>query len=505
MNDRFKEGFNWWNNNSAATLSGSYTEAYISDINEQVSMLEEMLNSFNGNQTSVKQLKGDVAEYWHSGTFNIDAAVKRSDHHTEVLRSHGLGSVDIDTNFGKSYSGKYMANGEKSATEQAKSYWERYNEYLHNGSKSNKLSYEEYAQKNGFLKKGKNDPLYEGQERLIPSDQEKDAERFLEKKISSERTKRPEQVKRYEDTKKHLKTKIEDGKGVESKELTKKDAETIAADAKKGKVKADKYGFDAKSMTSAEYIIKESAKSGLYAAVFSMIIKSLPDICRCIGSAIKNDGVDEGELKKIGLDALSSGATAYIQGSLTGALVAFCKLGVFGEIYKIATPAVVGTMTVLVFDSLKNMVRCGLGQISRKTFMDTFTWEGFTSINTLSFGYVGMSFIEIPLVGYIIASLAGAVVYTTISRIGDDWVNAFEDNALYFQNYYAKLLQIDLGSYEREIEEYNVAAKRIEESCSADELNQVLKDVYDVLKLEKAWTGDFDSFMGSSSNHLAFK
>lgn len=505
MDDRFEEGFNWWKDNSAVAVSGSYTEKYISDINVQVDLLEEMLNSYEGYKTGDKQLKGDMAEYWHAGTFNIDAAVKKSDHQAEVLRSHEFGSVDIDTNFGKTYSGKYMANGKKSAKEQSKTYWEAYKKYKERKRKGKTLSYEDYAKKNGFSEKSKNDRVYESQERLIASDQKDEANSFLDKMISDEQTKHPEQVKRYEDTKKHLTTKVEDGAGVESQELTKEEAESLAADAKKGEVKAEDYGFDAKSVTSAKYVIKESAKSGLYAAVLSMTLKVLPDIAKCIGNAIENDKVDLEELKNVGLDALSSGASAFVQGSITGALVAYCKLGVLGEIYKSATPAVVGTMTVLVFDSLKNMVQCGLGQISRDTFMDKFTWEGFTSINSLSFGYIGQSFIPIPLVGFIISSLAGTVIYTTISKVGDNWVNAYEYNAMYFQKYYAELLQIDLEGYERKIEEYDMATKRIEEAYSIDELNYILNDVYDNLKIEKAWTGDFDSFMGNPNNHLAFK
>ena len=317
MDDKFEEGFNWWQNNSAASLSGSFTEKYIGDINDQVKLLVETLNGFKGDGTGIKQLKGDMAEFWHAGTFNIDATVKRSDHRAEVLRSHGLGSVDITTNFGKDYSSKYISTGEKSAKEQSKSYWERYNKYLSEKSNSEKLDYESYLEKNNAIGKNKNDPLYEGQERLIPSNQKEEAEKFLNKKIAKENQNRPEQVKRYVDTKKHLTTKVEDGQGVESKELSKKEAENLATDAKKGDVKAENYGFDAKSMTSAEYVMKESAKSGLYAAVFSMTIKVLPDLCKCIGNTIENEKIDSEDLKKLGLDAISSGSAAYIQGSIT--------------------------------------------------------------------------------------------------------------------------------------------------------------------------------------------
>lgn len=153
MDDKFEEGFNWWQNNSAASLSGSYTEKYIGDINDQVNLLVETLNGFKGDGTGIKQLKGDMAEFWHAGTFNIDATVKRSDHRAEVLRSHGLGSVDITTNFGKDYSSKYISTGEKSAKEQSKSYWERYKKYLSEKSNSEKLDYESYLEKIMLLAK----------------------------------------------------------------------------------------------------------------------------------------------------------------------------------------------------------------------------------------------------------------------------------------------------------------------------------------------------------------
>ena len=57
--------------------------------------LIEALNGFKGNAKSIDFLKGDIAEIWHGGTFNIDAAQKSSVAHAEVPRSQDLGSPDI--------------------------------------------------------------------------------------------------------------------------------------------------------------------------------------------------------------------------------------------------------------------------------------------------------------------------------------------------------------------------------------------------------------------------
>lgn len=64
-------------------------------------------------------LKGDVAEFWHSGTFNIKAALDGSDHRAFVDRSHDFASTDISTNFGDRYGLKFYSDGQASAKAQA--------------------------------------------------------------------------------------------------------------------------------------------------------------------------------------------------------------------------------------------------------------------------------------------------------------------------------------------------------------------------------------------------
>lgn len=80
-------------------------------------------------------LKGDVAEFWHSDTFNIDAIIKDSKSRTNVDRSHDFASADVTSNFSKDFGLKYYRIGAESAKQQAKSVFERFKEYQSQGGK----------------------------------------------------------------------------------------------------------------------------------------------------------------------------------------------------------------------------------------------------------------------------------------------------------------------------------------------------------------------------------
>ena len=86
----------------------------IQEINTAIDMLAQSINEHSHLGLGVEQLKGYVAEEWHSGTFNIDALRKGSEHRATVLHENTYGSVDVDTNFGKSYSLKYSNTAEQS-------------------------------------------------------------------------------------------------------------------------------------------------------------------------------------------------------------------------------------------------------------------------------------------------------------------------------------------------------------------------------------------------------
>ena len=103
----FREGYEFFQRFSG-TGTGSYAgEAYVGTIVEEINKLTQNMNGMEGFHTPAGALKGDAAEFWHSGTFNVNAAVRGSSNRTFVDRSHGFASADVSSNFGDQYGLKY--------------------------------------------------------------------------------------------------------------------------------------------------------------------------------------------------------------------------------------------------------------------------------------------------------------------------------------------------------------------------------------------------------------
>ena len=131
--------------------------------------------------------------------------------------------------------------------------------------------------------------------------------------IATESARRPEQVERFSDTLKMLESKIKDSHGKESIELTKAEAEQLAAIAKEGKFKAEEYGLTAPDVINIDLMVKEAYKAGVTAAVISLVLKVGPEIYKTIVYLIKNGEIEEGQFKKIGFAAVSGTSEGFLE------------------------------------------------------------------------------------------------------------------------------------------------------------------------------------------------
>lgn len=71
--------------------------------------------------------------------------------------------------------------------------------------------------------------------------------------------------------------------------------------------------------------------------------------------------------------------------------------------------------------------------------------------------------------------------------------------------YLAELEKIDIEAYQKEVKEYTKYCELIGKTSTEESLNAALLVTFDQLNIEKAWDGNFDEFMGNSSNHMVFE
>lgn len=415
--EAFKEGYEFFEKNAGNFSGHAAGVHYVDAVESEIKKLVNNLNNFETSGARIDTLKGDVAEFWHAGTFNINAAINSSKNRVQVDRSHDFGSADITgVNFDAKFGLKYYKDGTASAIQQSKSILNRFNEYKARGRNDN---LEKYLEERGLsAETDLNSPVYSGQFRVIPSDQLKEATIILERKIQEESSKRTDQVHRYEETLKLLSDKVKDNKGNESIALSEQEARELARLAKEGGVNSEDLNFTTEELIKYKHILKQSYKAGLTAATISMVLRVAPEIWNAIAYLIKNGYVDEKQFKKIGFAALTGAGEGFVRGTVSAAITASCKAGLCGSAMKSVDPSIVGAVTVLVMNSMKNSYQVTIGNMSRSEMVNELIKEMFVTTCALSMGSVSQSLIEIPVLGYMIGSfvgsISGSVIYSSI-------------------------------------------------------------------------------------------
>lgn len=405
--DGFREGYAYFEKAAGTTQASQFGDAYVKDVEKSIVELSDKINAMKGYQTEIDKLKGNVAEAWHSGTFNIDAALNGSDNRTYFDQSNKFASTDISSNFGKQYGLKYYESGSKSAIQQSKSLLERYKEYQRGGGKD---SLDKFMTDRGYDINDVsvlNAPIYAEQYRLIPSDQLQEAREYLAKKIAKEKVSRPEQVKRYQDTLDKLCTTIKDGNGNESIALSKQDSEEIAVLAKEGGFDPAAWGLTTEQLINYQYIARQAFKAGTTAATISLVLRIAPEIYQAFSLLIKNEKIDPEQLKKIGFSAISGSAEGFIRGSIAAAITISCKSGLMGVTMKALDPTFIGAATVIAMNTVKNSFAVAMGAMEIGALTETLLKEMFISGCSLASGFLMQG---IPVVGFMLGSFIGSML-----------------------------------------------------------------------------------------------
>lgn len=421
----FEEGYAFFEKQAGVQVAAHLGGEYVAQVDAEIAKLLADLNAFDGFKTGADKLKGDIAEFWHADTFNVQAVARGSEHRAFVDRSHDFASADIRGNFGKLFGLKYYKRAEDSAKQQAKSVFERFHEYRSAGGKD---TLEAFLEKRGFVDDSVlHDPIYSGQIRIIPKDQLETARQWLKNKIATESMIRP-QMARYKDTLAMLSDQLEDGQGTESIALSEADAKALAALAKEGDIGTEELkqlGVSADQMIQFEYLAKEAFSSGLSAATISMVLAVGPEIYKAIDYLIKNGELAEKEFQRIGFAALKGGGEGFVRGTVSAAITIACKSGMLGEAFKSVSPNMVGMATVLAMNTMKNSFKVATGSMTRSELAQELVRELIVSSSALAVGAVVQAFIEIPVVGFMIGSFVGSVIGSFTYTCGDNTVMSF--------------------------------------------------------------------------------
>lgn len=413
----FKEGFGTFVRLNGASLGAQAGAEYVENVQAEIDKLVKAINSPKRkiDKTEIAHLKGFAAEWWHAGTFNIDAAVKGVK--TRAAAPDNNSIVDVYLSSGEVYSLKFCKSGSASAKGQAMTIFERYMKYQydHKGTKP-PMSLQEYIEKNYPLNSDPLNPIYFGQGRLIPTDQLKEAEKWLKVKIAKEASNRPEQVKRYQEALDKLTDRLKSNDGAQSTPLSEEESRELAKLAKEAGFDPAEWGITTEELITAEYIMKEAFKSGLSAALVSIILQTAPRICEIICQLIKEGKVDPKEFKELGFAALKGGTEGFLRGTVAAAITTACKSGALGAPLKALNSSVIGAVTAIALNTVQYSVLMAFGRMSKHEFANKCAEDLIITVCSLGFGAAGaaaataMFTPAAAVFGYMVGSFIGSVI-----------------------------------------------------------------------------------------------
>lgn len=411
MKSSFAKGYNSFSDIAGAAHGSYRAESYVERISDACKGLEDNINKFKGFETGIKQLKGDIQEFRSSGTFNINAALKESNYRTIVDRSHGYASADITTNWGEEYGLKALYNGTASAKAQSISHFQRFMEFKSKLERAD-LTFETFLAEKGLNPDTvlASDPIYSGQMRLIPSDQLEEAIAFLKKQIANKSITNPDEVRRYQATLDKLTSKIIAPDGTQSSEATTKELLDIAEKAKKGKFDVTEDGFSTEQLIKIEHVLNQGIKAGLTAATITLVLRTAPEIYKCLDELLSNGSVDEEQLKTLGFAALDGSSEGFIRGFVSATITTSCTAGLWGEALKSVSPEVVGAMTVIMMNTLKDSFLLAKGTLTKNEFTYNLQRNIFVTSCGLGGGAVMQACLPMIPFAYLLGNFVGSVV-----------------------------------------------------------------------------------------------
>lgn len=403
-----REGYEFASRQAGIVLAADDSGQWMDAIDEAVEAFVEDMSSFEGNAKKASILAGDVAEFWHADTFNIDSAVHRSDGpRAEVPRSTGFGSPDVVVG-DRQYQLKYYADADASVKAQSVTFGQE----AHQGSPSAQALLDA-----GLV--GENDPVYGEMERLVPSDQVEDAIKAADRRIATETARRADQVGRYQSTRERLTGNIEDDRGNSSMDLSREDANRLAREAKAGEVDLEGWGLTPAQLVQLEDIMRQAAKAGLSAAVLAAVLEAAPVVITAVQRLVEAGELDLGDLRDAASSAAFGGARGFLIGATTAAITDIARMGILGEAAKRLDPTVVGVVAVVAFNAMVNSSRVARGEITRAELVSALGRDAFVATCSLIGGGISQGIVEVPVAGYLIGSFVGSAVGGLAWAVGE--------------------------------------------------------------------------------------
>lgn len=157
--------------------------------------------------------------------------------------------------------------------------------------------------------------------------------------------------------------------------------------------------------------------------------KVAQEICKAISYLIESDEIKREHFESIGLAVVSGSSEGFIRGTVAAAITASCKAGLLGESLKSVNPTIIGAITVITMNVIKNSIEIACGKKTRSQLVEKLVRDTYVSSCGLALGTVTAAMLsEILLIapfGFLIGNFVGSIVGSFTYGIGRKTVISF--------------------------------------------------------------------------------
>lgn len=372
----FRRDFRHIAHNLGSGVAAGEAEAYAKRVEAVFEDVVAEMGRLADNKKGLHYAKGDVAEAWHAGTFNVDAVRRGAD--SSAFAPRDASPVDV------------VVRGAKGPGEAAQ------------------LKYYRSAEDTA---KAISHPKYKDLEQMVvPSEQVEGVREAAARLAARNAETRPDVADLYS----RVRDKADDRlrlDGTESRPLSEREARDIVKDMRQnGEVDRDALGLTPQQVIQWDDLLRETTTAAVRAAVLSAALQAAPHLVDIGRKVLETGELEVADFSPLARELPATLLRSGIAGGLSATLVSAAKMGALGTGLQSIDPTFVAAGVTLAISSFETSFLAACGEITWPVAAARISQDGLVLASALGGAALGQALIPIPMLGAMIGNIAGAVV-----------------------------------------------------------------------------------------------
>lgn len=359
-------------NTFLADQSATDAAGYVASVEMELDKFADTLLAMALNAKDLHYAKGDLAEGFHAGTFNVDAARSHLGIRAEMPRDTSVNDIIFPGTDHSAAQLKYYRTAQDSTT-------------------------------------AVSHPHYDGMAKVVPADQLDEVRLIAERLAAKNAETRPQMEHSYGHTADSVSDRLSAG-GASSKPLTEAESRALVQEIRdNGSANLEALGLTAAKQITLMDIMAEAGNAAGQAAAMSAAVHLTPAVVTALRQITGFAETDLDALQELVGKVPEAALRSGLAGGLTAAIVTGAKAGILGARIENVDPPVVAAAVVLAINALQNSVKAATGEISWREARRVIVEDSLVIVAALAGAAAGQSLLPIPILGALIGNFAGAI------------------------------------------------------------------------------------------------